>query len=204
MNLMVYSYNTKKLHLADKIEGRFGVSIDYISEIPDDLGVGDLLILDLDDAPAEFKDELIKELRYTNANFVYLVTNFLDKRNLRIIHIGGELFTFKSLKDEDFIEVLYNRLNLLEIYKLFSLFGRADMDLFRAISRAGNGQREKISWLLYGSSSENTIDVNLSRLRKKLRDPEIGNDFFRIITKKGRFYLVSQLNGYKIDEDFLK
>ncbi|WP_412473629.1 hypothetical protein [Halobacteriovorax sp. YZS-1-1] len=203
MRLMAYTANENKLYLADKIEEKSGLKIEYIKKFPKYNGVGELLILDLDDESIEFKDKLIDEIQYIDANFVYLVGDFFGDRNKRIIHMGGELFTFKSLNDTDFIEVLFNRLVTLEIYKLFSIIGRTDMDLFRAINRAGNGEREIISKSLFGSSSENTIDVNLSRLRKKLRDPEIGNDFFRIITKSRRFYLVNQLNGYEIPEELL-
>ncbi|WP_412462879.1 hypothetical protein [Halobacteriovorax sp. RT-2-6] len=198
MKILAYTSDKRKLFHADAIEEAFGLTIEYLDVLPSQTGVGELLIIELDTIP----DELIEEIKYTTLKFVYVIDDFTQPNLNRFLPLGGNLCVLKSMGEQEFIDALYGRFHLMEIYKLFHIISRTDMELFRLINRAGNGEKGKLTDILFGSTSENTMDVSLSRLRKKLRDPEIGNDFFRIITKKGRLYLVNQLNHYKI-EDYL-
>ncbi|MGI4993550.1 hypothetical protein ACRXCV_13010 [Halobacteriovorax sp. GFR7] len=199
MKILAYTTGKRKLFYADAIEEAFGMPIEYLDELPSSTKVGELLVVELDTIP----DELIEEIKYTTLKYVYVIEDFTQRNLNRFLPLGGNLCVLKSMGVDDFIEALFGRFHLMEIYKLFHIISRTDMELFRLINRAGNGEKGKLSDILFGSTSENTMDVSLSRLRKKLRDPEIGNDFFRIITKKGRLYLVNQLNNYKIDESLL-
>ncbi|MFG1505989.1 hypothetical protein [Halobacteriovorax sp. ZH5_bin.2] len=199
MKILAYTTDNRKLFYADAIEEAFGLPIEYIEELPSSTGIGELLIIELDTIP----DDLIEEIKYTTLKYVYVIEDFSQRNLNRFLPLGGNLCVLKSMKVDDYIEALFGRFHLMEKYKLFHVISRTDMELFRLINRVGNGEKGKLSDILFGSTSENTMDVSLSRLRKKLRDPEIGNDFFRIITKKGRLYLVNQLNNYKIDESLL-
>lgn len=199
IKLMAYTANRKKIYRESAIESLCGANFEYLDELPFDLGPAQILILELD----EISDEFIEELKYTRVKFVVLVDSLKQKNLNRLLALGGNNFVFKSLEESDFLGVLMSRIHQMEMFKLLHLVSSTDIELFRFILRAGNGEKSKLSELIFGSTSEGTIDVNLSRLRKKLRDPEIGDDFFRIVTKGGRLYVVSKLTNYEIPKQLL-
>ncbi len=197
MKLLAYTTDKKKIYFHDEIQEIFHTEIQYLDEFPTDSEPGEMLLVELDEIPKG----LAKDIMYTNVKFVYFVDSFFQKGLDRLLPLGGNLCVFKNLNGDEFLETLYNRLRLMEIYKLFHFLSRADMELFRFINRAQNGEKNKIADFLYGSTSENTMDVSLSRLRKKLREDGVGNDFFRIVTNKGRLYLTDRLKNYQITFD---
>lgn len=200
VKLKAYTSNYKRIFRESAIESLCNTNFEYLDELPFDLGPGEILFVELD----EFSDELLEKVQYTKIKFL-LLTDTLQGANLnRFISVGGNLTIQKSLSEEDFIADIVRRIHQMEMYKLLHLTSSTDVELFRFIARAGNGEKSKLSELIFGSTSESTIDVNLSRLRKKLRDPSIGDDFFRIITKNGRLYIVSRLTNYEIPEHLLQ
>lgn len=200
IKLMAYEPKQKKIFRESAIESLCGAKISYLDELPFDLEPGEILFVDLD----EVSDELFEKVQYSKVKFLFLTNSLQGKNKRQFITLGGSLPILKSLDMDDFISEITTRIHQKEMFKLLHLVSPTDVELFRFILRAGNGEKIKLSELIFGSTSESTIDVNLSRLRKKLRDPDIGNDFFRIITKKGRLYIVSYLTNYEIPEHLLK
>lgn len=199
IKLRAYTGNHKEIYRKSAIESLCGAKFEYYDVLPFDLEPSEILIVDLD----EITDEFIEEVKYTRVKFVALINSLKQKNLNRLLALGGHLFVVKSLEEVDFLEILISRIHTLEMYKLLHLVSHTDIELFRFINRAGNGEKSKLSQLIFGSTSESTMDVNLSRLRKKLRDPEIGDDFFRVITKAGRLYVVSKLTNYEIPKHLL-
>ncbi|WP_412469815.1 MULTISPECIES: hypothetical protein [unclassified Halobacteriovorax] len=200
IKLKAYTSNHKKIFREAEIEALYGAKFEYLDELPFDLRPGEILLLDLD----EITDDIIEKAQYTRVKFVTLVDTLKQHNLNRLLPIGGNLFAVKGTPFEDFIEILTSRIHQMEMFKILHLVSHTDVELFRFILRAGNGEKSKLSELIFGSTSESTMDVNLSRLRKKLRDPNIGDDFFRIITKSGRLYVVSRLTNYEIPKHLLE
>ncbi len=200
IKLMACTPNQKKIFRESAIESICSANFVYLDELPYDLGPGEILFVELD----EVTDELLDEVQYTKVKFLFLTDTLQGDNVGRFISLGGNCPIMKSLSEEDFISEIIRRIHQKEMFKLLHLVSPTDVELFRFIHRAGNGEKSKLSELIFGSTSESTIDVNLSRLRKKLRDPEVGNDFFRIITKNGRLYIVSCLTNYEIPGHLLK
>lgn len=174
-----------------------GGSVETVAELPKKTGMHEVLCLC-------FKELTLKNLEpLTQSTYQYLA--FVEGAESTeipvILRTGGNIFQRSEIK-KDSDRVNQGLRAIIENMKLKDLayhLSVKELTLLRRIYGLVKADKKKLGQEIYGASSETTLDVNLARLRKKIADPKVGEDFFRIVTHKRMLYLVSAINDYKFD-----
>ena len=192
MRFLIYSEN-KKIPFKNVLVEKLSDQIVLIDEIPEHLEFNEVLIVYFE----EVSRELLEQVRYSDLQFITISPSYNIENFKRVFRSGGSNWVNSNLSDEEFRLQLIDLIEMIKAQYLLHSLSHTELELFRFIARNFNGKKSRISDIVFGATSELTLDVNLSRLRKKLKDPDVGNDFFRILTKEGRLHLVNRLNDYQ-------
>lgn len=199
MKFYTYSQSSLPLPYRQLLERDLKVELLPVSEIPKTLGMHEMLIVHFD--KVELKDlELFRQQTY---QYLAVVNDINSNCFPFIMRSGGTMILSFPLQTETFKNILCAVIEEMKLKDLAHHLAHKELSLLRRIYRLANAEKKLLSEDLFGVSSDSTFDVSLARLRKKLADPEVGDDFFRIITKKGRLYLVNALLEYEISEVLL-
>lgn len=180
---------------------RLNASVKNVSDLPHHTSMHQILCLCLKSL------ELPELWPLTQTSYQYLafIQGHRCTENPIVIRTGGNFFHAQELED-DMQNITNNLRAVIENMKLKDLayhLSLKELTLIRRIYGLVEADKKQLAQEIYGASSETTLDVNLARLRKKLADPMAGEDFFRIVTKKRKLYLVSVLNDYD-ESEFIK
>lgn len=199
MKFYTYSQSTQPLPYRELLEQDLKVELLPVTEIPKTLGMHEMLIVHFD--KVEMKDlELFRQQTY---QYLAVVNDINSNYFPFIMRSGGTMILSFPLQTEVFKNILSAVIEEMKLKDIAHHLAHKELSLLRRIYRLANADKKLLSEDLFGVSSDSTFDVSLARLRKKLADPEVGDDFFRIITKKGRLYLVNALLDYEISEVLL-
>lgn len=171
-----------------------GFNFDIISNIPDKLDSNEVLVLDITGSPSS---EIVELLRLKSHKFIAIIDSYTDQGIPEVVKFGGGIYFYSSLGEKEIPHVIRTAVEDIKVRDISHQTTHNEQELFRFIGRLVNAEKSVLIKILYGATNETTLDVNLNRLRKKLKDPEIGNDFFRVVSKNKRLHLVSKIRGYK-------
>ena len=204
MEFLIFCSEHKHSNLGDVLgvhAKRLNASVKNVSDLPHHTSMHQILCLCLKSL------ELPELWPLTQTSYQYLafIQGHRCTENPIVIRTGGNFFHAQELED-DMQNITNNLRAVIENMKLKDLayhLSLKELTLIRRIYGLVEADKKQLAQEIYGASSETTLDVNLARLRKKLADPMAGEDFFRIVTKKRKLYLVSVLNDYD-ESEFIK
>lgn len=194
MKFYYYTKSSKQLPYKDLLEDELGVELLRVEEVPQRLGMHEMLIVHFD--KVELQD--LKLFRQQTYQYLAVVDDINTNCFPYIMRSGGTMILSFPLKKETFKNILCAVIEEMKLKDIAHHLAHKELALLRRIYRLSNADKKLLSENLFGFSSDSTFDVSLARLRKKLADSECGADFFRIITKKGRLYLVNALLKFEV------
>lgn len=171
-----------------------GFNFEVVSNIPDILHSNEILLLDLSGSPST---ELVELLRLKSHKFIAIIDSYTNAGIPEVVKFGGGIYFYSNLDSKEIPHIIRTAVEDIKVRDISHQTTHNEQELFRFIGRLVNAEKSVLIKILYGATNETTLDVNLNRLRKKLKDPGIGNDFFRVISKNKRLHLVSQIRDYK-------
>lgn len=196
MKFYYYSQSNTPAPYQDYLEEELQCQLETIQEIPKQLGMHEMLIVQFD--KLEIQDlEIFRQQKY---QFLAVIKDINSPCFPYIMRSGGTMILSFPLERKMFKEVICAVVEEMKLKDLAHSLAHKELALLRRIYRLANADKKQLSEELFGVASDSTFDVSLARLRKKLSDPDCGDDFFRILTKKGRLYIVNALSQYQIPE----
>lgn len=198
MKFYYYTESSEPLPYLEYLQEDLNLELIPVKEIPASLGMHEVLIAQFDEI--EWRHiQLFREQKY---QYLAVVKNTSSSCFPYLMKSGGTMILSFSLVRETFKNIFCAVIEEMKLKDISHNLAVKELSLLRRIYRLSNADKKLLSEQLFGVTSDSTFDVSLARLRKKLADPDCGDDFFRIITKKGRLYLVNALFDYNIP-DFL-
>lgn len=206
MKISVYKPKHGGWDIVSEIQRQYPFSAHLISALPTTVEKDEVLIVYADHVSID----LAQELKYLDREYILIIAEGEADDAVKpltdytmLMRRTGCVQTYRDSSDRSrFISELPRMMELIKINEIASDLARNEWNLLRNIYRAINGKKAVLSYQLFGESGESTFDVNLSRLRKKLQDPKIGNDFIRIHSKNSRVYATTKLSEFAIDSSF--
>lgn len=207
MKVSVYKPAQGGWDIATDVEKNYPFSVQLLSELPTEIAKEEVLVVYAE----RISVDLVQELKYLDREYILILAASQEGDSTiasltdysMLMRRTGCVRVFREEQDRaKFISELPRMIELIKINEIAADLARNEWNLLRHIYRGINGKKAVISYQLFGESGESTFDVNLSRLRKKLQDPKIGNDFIRIHSKNSRVYATTKLSDYAIDSSF--
>lgn len=195
MKILLYNKGAE-LFLNQNYSEKSNFEIQKISSMPKELSLEEVLVVAL----PKISLQSLNEFKYLNSDFIAFLTEPFDGYSDYLYNIGCIRILSNKTDSQYFFNILPNLVEYTKINQISSLLARNEWNMLKNIYRSMNGRKSILSLKMFGDSGESTFDVNLSRLRKKLQDPKLGNDFFRIVSKNGRVYLTSKIKNYLVNE----
>lgn len=204
MKISVYKPTHGGWDIVSEVQKNYPFTVEVVSEMPTAVDKNEVLVVYAE----RVSIDLAQELKYLDREYVLIIAESessvapLTDYSMLMRRTGCVQVYRDSSDRGKFISELPRMIELIKINEIASDLARNEWNLLRNIYRAINGKKAVLSYQLFGESGESTFDVNLSRLRKKLQDPKIGNDFIRIHSKNSRVYATTKLSDYTIDSSF--
>lgn len=198
MKFYYYTESSVPLPYLEYLQKDLRLELMRIEEIPAVLGMHEMLIAQFD----ELQWQHVKLFREQTYQYLAVVKNTNSGCLPYLMRAGAEMILSFTLERATFKNIFCAVIEKMKLKDIAHTLAVKELSLLRRIYGLSNADKKLLSEQLFGVTSDSTFDVSLARLRKKLADPDCGDDFFRIITKKGRLYLVNALNDYHIP-DFL-
>lgn len=207
MKISVYKPTHGGWDIVSEVQKNYPFTVEVLGEIPTTIDKDEVLIVYAD----RVSIELAQQLKYLDREFLLIITENQESAGTiasltdysMLMRRTGCVKVYRDSSDRaKVISELPRMIELIKINEIAAELARNEWNLLRHIYRAINGKKAVLSYQLFGESGESTFDVNLSRLRKKLQDPKIGNDFIRIHSKNSRVYATTKLSDYAIDSSF--
>lgn len=206
MRISVYKPKHGGWDIVSEVQRQYPFTVQLVSDLPTTVEKDEVLIVYAD----RVSIDLAQELKYLDREYIMIIAESNNDGSVAtladyslLMRRTGCVQTYGDTTDRGkFISELPRMMELIKINEIASDLARNEWNLLRNIYRAMNGKKAVLSYQLFGESGESTFDVNLSRLRKKLQDPKIGNDFIRIHSKNSRVYATTKLSEFAIDSSF--
>lgn len=204
MKISVYKPAHGGWDIVSDIQKNYPFTVEVAGQLPTAIGKEEVLVVYSDGITVD----LVQELKYLDCQYVLVLSESdssvapLTDYSMLMRRTGCVQVYRDGADKARFVSELPRMIELIKINEIASDLARNEWNLLRNIYRAINGKKSVLSYQLFGESGESTFDVNLSRLRKKLQDPKIGNDFIRIHSKNSRVYATTKLSDYTIDSSF--